>query len=96
MKLYAKNSSATAAGLLKKKSTAAALPVHQLSKKLPMIKKEQGPNAEGKTHYWFTVCAKNGAVLVTSETYKTKRGRDKGVKSLLDNIWKFNRTYFVF
>jgi len=32
--------------------------------------------------YYFTVCGKNGKVILTSETYKTKQGREKGIKSL--------------
>lgn len=46
-----------------------------------------------KTHHWFTVVAKNGQVLVTSETYKTKPSMEKGIKSLLTtliatDLWK--------
>lgn len=35
-----------------------------------------------KTHHWFTVNAKNGQVLVTSETYKTKQSLEKAIASL--------------
>lgn len=32
--------------------------------------------------YYFTVCGKNGKVIVTSETYKTPRNLLRGVKAL--------------
>jgi uncharacterized protein YegP (UPF0339 family) len=35
---------------------------------------------------YFTITAKNGRVLVTSETYKKKRGIIKGIASLLKNV----------
>lgn len=33
-------------------------------------------------HYWFHVKAANGQILVTSETYKTKRAAYKGITAL--------------
>ena len=32
--------------------------------------------------FYFTVTAKNGKVLVTSETYNTRRAMEKGISSL--------------
>lgn len=49
-----------------------------------MIHLEQSKDGQ----YFFTVTAANGKVLVTSETYKTKQGRDKGVKALVKIIKK--------
>lgn len=33
--------------------------------------------------YYFTLVARNGQVLMTSETYKTQRNRMRGVKAFL-------------
>lgn len=41
--------------------------------------------------YYFTVAAKNGRVLVTSETYKTRRAMMNGAKSLI-SIMDINQT----
>lgn len=42
--------------------------------------------------FYFTVTAKNGKVLVTSETYNTRRAMNKGVDALVKIIgspcWK--------
>lgn len=42
--------------------------------------------------FYFTVKARNGKVLVTSETYNTKRSMDRGVTSLIKvmggNAWR--------
>jgi len=42
--------------------------------------------------FYFTVNARNGKVLVTSETYNTPRAMNKGVDSLIKlmggNAWK--------
>ena len=40
----------------------------------------------GIPHYWFTVTARNGRILATSETYKTKKAMDKGIASLVKAI----------
>lgn len=37
-------------------------------------------------HYWYTVHAKNGKVLVTSETFNSKQGCMKGIRSLVNMI----------
>ena len=33
--------------------------------------------------YYFTLCGKNGKVIMTSETYKTQRNRMNGVRAFL-------------
>ena len=39
---------------------------------------------DSKDHqYYFTLCGKNGHVILTSETYKTKRNRDKGIVAFI-------------
>lgn len=42
--------------------------------------------------FYFTVNARNGKVLVTSETYNTKRSMDRGVTALIKvmggNAWR--------
>lgn len=41
--------------------------------------------------FYFTVNARNGQVLVTSETYKRKANMFKGIKSLLKAIKKWEK-----
>lgn len=40
--------------------------------------------------YWFTVHARNGKVLVTSETYKKLAGCENGVQSLQNVFQQLN------
>lgn len=53
-----------------------------------MIKKHIAKNGQ---HY-FTVNGRNGKVIVTSETYKTRQGMNKGIKSLNNVIKKMLET----
>lgn len=44
-----------------------------------MIKLHQSTDNQ----YYFTLCGKNGKVIMTSETYKTQRNRMNGVRAFL-------------
>lgn len=33
--------------------------------------------------FYFTLCGSNGKVIMTSETYKTKRNRNKGIVAFI-------------
>jgi len=37
--------------------------------------------------YYFIVKARNGQVLVTSETYRSKQGAEKGIRALEKVLW---------
>jgi hypothetical protein len=41
-----------------------------------------------KKEYRFRVKAKNGKIIAQSEGYKTKKGCENGIESLIDNIYR--------
>lgn len=50
--------------------------------KSPIRLKENMTLTSNKRQYWFTLHARNGRILMTSEMYNTKRSRAYGVQAV--------------